>query len=389
LSSQSASEEFSTPVLSADRRIKAKKYARINRRLSFLEAVLSAALLLWLIFSGFSSEIVSFIGLPAVPAAVVYSLVLVVVYGVLSTPVNYYRGFVLARRYGLSNQGFAGWLGDSLQSGALTSILAISVVAIAYWAVGVLPELWWLVVWGFLLVISLILSTLLPVVLIPMFYRTKPLEDENLKQRFTALAEKAGVSIKGVYTIEFSSKQTTANAALMGMGRTRRVALSDTLLAEYSPEEIETVIAHELGHHKHRDFVGIFLFQALILFACLWITGIAAGALAEPLGFGGMGDAAMLPLLILVFAIVNLILTPVSNAVMRSFEMAADDFAIRLTGNPQAFISMITKLTQQNLGEVNPPLWVELLLDDHPGYYRRISYARRFMRNNTETMNKG
>jgi len=192
LSSQSASEEFSTPVLSADRRIKAKKYARINRRLSFLEAVLSAALLLWLIFSGFSSEIVSFIGLPAVPAAVVYSLVLVVVYGVLSTPVNYYRGFVLARRYGLSNQGFAGWLGDSLQSGALTSILAISVVAIAYWAVGVLPELWWLVVWGFLLVVSLILSTLLPVVLIPMFYRTKPLEDETLSSDSPLLPRRPG-----------------------------------------------------------------------------------------------------------------------------------------------------------------------------------------------------
>jgi STE24 endopeptidase len=170
----------------------------------------------------------------------------------------------------------------------------------------------------------------------------------------------------------------------MGMGKTKRVALSDTLLAEYSPEEIETVIAHELGHHKNRDFIGIFFFQALILFTCLWMTDITADALAELLGFSGVGDVAMLPLLVLTFAAINLMLVPVSNAVMRSFELAADDFAIRLTGNPQAFISMLTKLTEQNLGEVNPPLWVELLLDDHPGYYRRISYARRFIRSNPE-----
>jgi STE24 endopeptidase len=164
-----------------------------------------------------------------------------------------------------------------------------------------------------------------------MFYKTSPLDDENLKQRFYALAGKAGVSIRGIYTIEFSGKQTTANAVLVGIGSTRRVLLSDTLLADYSAEEIETVIAHELGHLKNRDGAGIFLFQALIILASLWITSIASGALAAPLGFNGIGDVAMLPLAILIFAVINLVFTPVSNAVMRSFEMAADDFAIRLT----------------------------------------------------------
>ncbi len=384
LDSSNAREEMSASAFSADRQIKAKKYARINRWLSFLEMVLSAALMVWLVLSGVSAEVVSLLDLPAIPAAVVYSLILSVVYGVLTAPVKYYRGFVLARHYGLSTQSFAGWLVNSLQSGLLMLILAISIIAAAYWAIEALPDLWWLVIWGVLLIISLVLSTLLPVVLIPMFYKTKPLEDENLKQRFSALAKKAGVSIAGIYTLDFSSKQTTANAALMGMGKTKRVALSDTLLAEYSPEEIETVIAHELGHHKNRDFIGIFFFQALILFTCLWMTDIAAGALAELLGFSGVGDVAMLPLLVLTFVAINLVLVPVSNAVMRSFELAADDFAIRLTGNPQAFISMLTKLTEQNLGEVNPPLWVELLLDDHPGYYRRITYARRFIRNSME-----
>jgi len=264
------------------------------------------------------------------------------------------------------------------------AILFIAVVAAAFWVISFLPALWWVVLWCFLLVVSLILNLLLAGVIVPIFYKTGPLENEDLKQRFCSLVQKAGVLIKGIYTIRFGGKQTTANAALAGIGRYKRILLSDTLLADYTPEEIEAVIAHELGHLKNRDGAGVFLFQALILFACLWITAIVCATLAEPLGFSGIGDIAMLPLMILVFALVNMIFSPLSNAVMRSFETAADDFAIRLTGNPSAFISMLTKLMRQNLAEVNPPLWVEFLLYDHPGYYRRLSYARRFMHSSTK-----
>ena len=128
----------------------------------------------------------------------------------------------------------------------------------------------------------------------------------------------------------------------------------------------------------------MFLFQALIIFACSVDNRRLRWRFGSPLGYSGIGDVALLPLMALVFAAVNMVFTPVSNAVMRSFETAADDFAIRLTGNPAAYISMITKLMRQNLAEVNPPLWVEFLLYDHPGYYRRISYAGSFMREKTE-----
>ncbi|MDD4923911.1 MAG: M48 family metallopeptidase [Dehalococcoidales bacterium] len=384
MNSSNMPEKLSKPVIPANRQLKANRFARTSRLLSFFKAVLFAALLIWLILGGFSAQILGYIDLPLIPAAVVFALILIVVYGVLSTPVGFYKGFILARRYGLSTRSFVSWLAAYLQSGFLLSILVISVIAAAYWAISFLPDLWWLVVWGILIVISFILNLLLPGVLIPMFYKTKALDDEDLKRRFYTLAKKAGVHIKGFYIIEFSSKQTTANAALVGIGRSKRVLLSDTLLADYSIEEIEAVIAHELGHLKNRDGAGVFLFQALILFASLWITAVVCGTLSEPPGFSGIGDVAMLPLMILVFASVNMVFTPVSNAVMRSFETAADDFAIRLTVNPPAFISMITKLTQQNLGEVNPPLWVEFLLYDHPGYYRRLSYARRFMRSSIE-----
>jgi STE24 endopeptidase len=372
-------EKLSRPVMPEKRQLNANRFARTGRLLSFFKALLLAAFLIWLVLGGISAQIVSFIHFPQIPLAVVYTLILFVVYGVLSMPFDYYRGFVLAGRYGLSVRSFGSWLRSYFQIGLLSAILVIGVVVSVYLAISYLPDLWWAIVWGLLLVISLIFNLLLPGLLIPMFYKTQPLDNEDLERRFKVLAKKAGVSIKKIYKIEFSDKQTTANAALTGIGRAKRVLLSDTLLDDYSAEEIEAIIAHELGHIKKQDGTGIFLFQALILFAGLWITAVTCGILAQPLGFNGVGDISMLPLMMLVFAIINMVLTPVSNAVLRSFEMAADDFAIRLTENPAAFISMLTKLMCQNLGEVNPPMWVEFLLYDHPGYYRRLSYARSFI----------
>jgi STE24 endopeptidase len=372
-------EKLSTPVISANRQLKANRFARISRRISFFKALLFAAFLTWLALGGFSAQVVVFINLPQVAEAAVYALLLVIVYGVLSVPFNFYSGFILARRYELSTQRFGGWLTRHIQSAFLLSILVIGIVAAAYQLISILPGLWWVVLWAVLLFISLILNLLLPGIIIPMFYKTKALNDEDLKNRFSALARKAGVSIRGIYIVQFSTRQTTANAALAGIGRYKRILLSDTLLAGFSAEEIEAVIAHELGHLKNRDGAGIFFLQSLIIFASLWLTAVACGVLAQPLGFNGIADLSMLPLAILVFAVISMVFNPVSNAVMRSFEMAADDFAIRLTGNAPAFISMLTKLMRQNLGEINPPLWVEFLLYDHPGYYRRLSYARRFL----------
>ena len=381
----STPEKLPEPAITANRQLKANRLARISRRLSFFKAVLFAAFLLWLALGGFSAQIIGCLDLPQIAAAAVYAIILLIVYGVLSTPFNFYRGFILSRRYGLSTQGFGVWLTGYVQSALLLSTLVTGVIAAAYWMISILPNLWWLALWGMLIFISLILNLLLSGVIIPLFYKTRALDDENLKTRFEALAERAGVSIRGIYIVECSARQTTANAALAGIGRFKRILLSDTLLAACTPEEIEAIIAHELGHLKNRDGAGVFFFQALVIFASLWLTAVVCSTLAQPLGFSGMDDISMLPVVILVFVIISMIFTPVSNAMMRCFEMAADDFAIRLTGNAAAFISMLTKLMRQNLGEVNPPMWVEILLYDHPGYYRRLSYAMSFRHSSTES----
>ncbi len=366
------------PVLKPERQQKAKKYAKTRRYLTYADLVMAGSILLLLVFGGFSARLAGSLDLPVVPAAVIYFVILIAAYGVLSAPLSYYRGFVLPRRYGLSNQSLTGWLSELLKAGILALALGAGIVAASYWFITIVPQVWWLLAWGFVVLVSLILSILAPVVIVPIFFKMEPLKDEGLKGRLKELASKARADIRDVYTLEFSSKGTIANAVVMGMGKTRRIALSDTLLDKYSPEEIEVIIAHELGHHMNKDFMRIFLYQAAILFVSFLLTNIITRAAVTPLGFSGIDDIAVLPLLVLVFAVLSLLIMPISNTLIRRFEKAADDFALHLTGNPQAFITMMTKLTDQNLAEAEPSRWVELLLYDHPSYCSRVEHAKNY-----------
>ncbi len=371
-------KSLTQPVLDPERQRQAREYARIGRYLSFAEMIAIGILLVLLVFGGFSERLTGYFNLPLIPAAILYFLILVTAYRIITAPISYYHGHILPRRYGLSKQSLSDWLGDLAKAGVLMLILGTGIIAAIYWFIDISPQNWWLLVWALLLFISLILSILLPVILVPLFYKTKPLEEGPLKEGFRQLAKKADAGIKDIYTLDFSSKGTVANAAIMGLGKTKRIALSDTLLQNYSTGEIEVIIAHELGHHKNQDFIKIFLLQSALLFVYLWITYIITAAAVEPLGFGSMSNIAALPLLVLVFPAVNMIFTPFTNTCIRRFEKAADGYALWLTENPQAFVSMMAKLTDQNLAEAEPSRWVELLFHDHPSYNNRLEYARKY-----------
>jgi STE24 endopeptidase len=161
----------------------------------------------------------------------------------------------------------------------------------------------------------------------------------------------------------------------MGWGRTRRIVLSDTLITGYSPEEIEVIMAHEMGHQRHNDIYRLFVVRAAILLVTLFFTGLVFEAAAAPLGFSGIVDLAALPLLALIFVGLNLLTSPLANGYSRRIEAAADSYALELTGDTRSFINAMTRLTDQNLGEAAPSRWVENLLYDHPSYASRVAYA--------------
>ncbi len=364
------------PALNQVRQEKAKKYAKARRYLAIGDLVLAGILLLLLVFGGLSLRLAGLLTLPIVPAATIYFAVLMIAYGVLSAPLSYYSGFVLPHRYGLSIQKFSGWLGDEVKTGGLGLILGAGIVATIYWFITSFPSIWWLLSWGMVVLLTLILTNLAPIIIGALFFKMKPLTDPDLKLRLEQLAQRAQTRVHGIYTIELSSKGTTANAALMGLGNTRRIVLSDTLLQRYSPTEIEVITAHELGHHQHKDIFRLLVIQSAIWLLGFYITDLVLKASVMPLGFNGISDIAALPLLMLILAAFSLLILPLTNTYSRHLETDADDYALRLTNSPKSFTNTMTKLTDQNLSEAQPNRWVELLIYDHPCYNKRVEHAR-------------
>jgi STE24 endopeptidase len=364
------------PALDQERQKKAREYSRIRRRLSLLETGISLVLILILIFSGLSNWFAGLFDWPVIPTAVVYFVILIAAYEVLTAPLSYYRGFILPHRYGISTQKLKGWLMDLAKGGAIGLVFSAAAVTVVYWLLLYFPDIWWLLAWSLMLIVSVFLSVIAPIVLVPLFYKVKPLADGELKSRLEKLAEKAGAGVRGIFILDFSSKVTSANAALMGIGRTRRIVISDTLIQQYSVPEIESVTAHEIGHHMHRDVFRLFIIQSVLSLIVLKLVDVLLKATAVHAGFSGIADPSALPLLLLLFSAVSSLFSPLTNSYTRHVESQADGYALDLTDSPQAFIDAMTRLVNQNLAVANPPQWEELLFYTHPSYHRRVEHAR-------------
>jgi len=293
-------------------------------------------------------------------------------------PFTYYQGFILPRRYGLSHQKFSPWLNDRAKASGLSFLLSLALVNLVYWLLENFPDSWWLWAAIALIILSLILTRLTSTLLLSLFFKLEPLADKRLRRRLVNLAERAKAPILDVFTINLSSKSTTANAMLAGWGGTRRIILTDTLLQKYTPDEIEVVLAHELGHHLHKDIFKIIVLQAGMILVGLYLSNLVLRASLVPFGFQGIADAAALPLLFLFMAVLMVIVTPLINAFSRRVEVSADETALELTSNPEAFIAAMTRLTNQNLSVADPGRWVELLFYDHPPYTKRVNLAKRY-----------
>jgi STE24 endopeptidase len=366
------------PRLNSNRQKLARKYARITRRLSLIEMAITGVILLALVFGGLSAKLSHFFYFSQPWASALYFIILAVGLGIIFMPLSYYQGFILPRRYGLSHQKFRAWLADRAKASALSSVLGLAVVVLVYWLLDRFPDIWLLLAAIFLFLLSLLLTRLTPTLLLPIFFKLEPLGDVKLKKRLMKLAKRARAEISRVLTMNVSSKGNTANAMLAGLGRTRSIILTDTLLEKYSPDEIEVIISHELGHQLHKDIPKLIALQAAMILLVLYVSNLVLRASIVPFGFLGVADVSALPLLFLSLAVLTMILTPLTNAFSRHVEASADKAALELTANPQAFISAMTRLTNQNLSVANPGRWEEVLFYDHPPYTKRVSLAKRY-----------
>jgi STE24 endopeptidase len=361
------------------RQQKAREYAKLLRRGSFVRLGIGLVLLLALLFTPASTSLAGLLAFPLPWSAALYLLVLVAGYEVMVAPLSYYYGFVLSHRYGLSKQNLAGWLRDRAKGMGLQLLLGLALVTIVYWLMGRLPALWWLAVAAIMFLGSLILTWLTPTFLIPLFYKLKPLEEGELKQRLVDLARRAGVDIAECLTMDLSSKATTANAMLTGWGKSRRIIFTDTLLQGYSWDEIEATLGHELGHRLHHDIPRLIGLQAAAFLLAFYLANLALTGGVILFSLQGISDIAGIPWLILILAILMFLLQPALNWYSRRAETSADETALALTNKPQAFVTLMTKLTDQNLSEAEPGRWAKLLFYDHPTYNERVKLAHNYI----------
>jgi STE24 endopeptidase len=213
-----------------------------------------------------------------------------------------------------------------------------------------------------------------------LFNKYVPLGDEHqeLQERLLNLAKKANTKIKGVFKFDMSKRTNAANAALTGIGNTRRIILGDTLINEFTVDEIETVLAHELGHHVHKDIPFLIVFGTLSTTLSLFIASLALNAAVSYFSFKSAADIATFPALILILSAYGLLTSPIDNAISRWRENMADDYALSSTKKGEAFASAFTRLANQNLGEIDPEKWVVFMFYSHPPLGERIEKARRF-----------
>lgn len=368
-----------------ERREKAKEYAKKRRRLFLIELGFGTFFLVILLLGDLSVRLRELLDFPKPAAIALYFAIIALGYALLTAPLSFYGGFILPRHYGLSRQTLPAWSIDRLKGGLLALIIGIGMIEVVYWLLDRFPAYWWLLAAVFVITVSVVMANLAPIVLLPIFYKLMPVDDPELAQRMGRLAEKAGTRVRGIFVINLSRKMATANAALMGLGNTRRIVLGDTLLSHYSPEEIEVILAHELGHHAHGDIPKMLLAQSAMTLAGFYLANIVLRGTLVPLGFQGIADVAAFPLLMLVIGGFAMLVGPLERAYSRNIERAADEYALSMTDNPQAFISAMTKLAHQNLAEADPGRLVELVFYDHPPYQKRVEHARRYAAARSQT----
>jgi STE24 endopeptidase len=375
--------------LDEQRQKKAKQYARISRRLWILSTGLGGAYLLAWLLAGWGPALKSWLLDRAVwlsnPWVMVAAFAFVFggIYFLAALPITYCSGYVLPHRFEQSTQSLRGWIVDQLKGLAIGGPIGLLLLELLYAALRVTGDLWWLWAAAGLLVFNVLLSNLAPILIMPIFNKYVPLGEDHreLAERLLALAQRAGTHVQGVYKFDMSRRTKAANAALTGIGNTRRIVLGDTLIDEFTADEIETILAHELGHHVHRDIPVLIVFGALSTTIGLFLASLAMRWAVGAFGFSGVADVAALPALAAVLGLYGLVTLPLDNAVSRWREGMADQYALQATRKSQAFGSAFVRLANQNLAEVDPEAWVVWLFYSHPPLERRIEAARKWTAN--------
>src|SRR5437764_7399855 len=355
-----------------------KRYESVKQLIGVSKFVLDVAVLLFLLASGWSIRIRSFAQMLSGSNWLRVMIYMIIVGGLLKAidlPFSYYSGYVLEHRFQLSRQSLAAWMKDQLKALAVAAPLTIAAVEIIYLLLRVDSKFWWIYASIVFIAFAIVMANLAPVLLLPLFFKFKPVENPDLQNRVDRLARRTGKRICGIFEWSLGEKTRKANAAVVGWGNTRRIIVSDTLLENFSGEEIEVIMAHELCHHvKNHIWYGMVL-QSILTYIAFDAAHHVMLPLSRSFGFSGIADVANFPLFALVMTTVSLLVLPLANYFSRRLETEADLYALDVTGDALAFVSSMEKLAELNLANKAPNKIIEFIFYSHPSVEERINPA--------------
>ena len=358
-----------------------KRYQRQKLQASIVSTVLS---FLWIAFLAFvlgralGEQYTAWFGGNQWLRLFASAAVLAVSLEAIAFPIDFWSSFLLEHRYQLSTQSLPAWLWKRLKSYALGGPLGMAMLSGLYALLWTTDDWWWLWATVGWLVVTLVLGRLLPVLILPLFYTVTRIDDSSLLDRLRRLTDGTSLTVEGVYQLNLSDETRKANAALAGMGKSRCVLLGDTLLAEFTPEEIEVVFAHEIGHHVYHHLPKMIVVGVALALAGFALVDKVLGVSAAWLGYDaqlGLADPAALPLFVLVLGLFGMLLAPAQNALSRFFETQCDSYALKRTANPTAYRSAFIKLARLNKSDLDPHPLVAWLFYDHPPIRERLALA--------------
>jgi STE24 endopeptidase len=355
-----------------------KRYETAKHVAAIAGFIIDVALLLYLIKSGSSIRIRQFaetFSHSAWAVVGIYTLIVNVGFKVIDLPLSFYSGYFLEHRFGLSRLSFGAWVKDQFKSLTIGILLSVAAVEAIYQLLRTQPDRWWLYASVLFIGFVVMMTNLAPVLLLPLFFKFKPVENQDLQSRVARLSRQTNTSVCGIFEWSLGEKTRKANAAVVGWGNTRRIIVSDTLLEKFTGEEIEVIMAHELCHHVKNHIWQALAVQSAITVVAFFIASKALPSLSHSFGFLGIADVANLPLLILLIGGLSLMALPLVNYFSRRLETAADSYALDITGDALAFVSSMEKLADINLANKTPNKIIEFIFHSHPSVEDRIKLA--------------
>lgn len=358
-------------------------YSRFKNIWRFASFFIGVVLLGIILFTGLSAKIRNLAQKVTGKRAVhwlIYIILFMVVLFIINLPFDYYRNFLVEHDYGFSNQTGGEWFAESLKSLVVTIIFSCIILGLLYWLINRFKR-WWLYFAVGMIPIAVLMIIIVPVVVSPMFNKFEPLKDEQLAAKMTQLANKAGIQDPDIYQVDASKQSKKINAYFTGMFGTRRIVLYDNMINNFSHEEIEFVMGHEIGHFKmYHIWKGLFI-AVIIVFAASWLADRLLPRIINRfrrrLGFEKLGDIASIPLLILFITVFSFITQPFQNTISRIHEYDSDEYGLRLSGvTAEDAVRTFDKLSVFNLSDPAPSPIIEFWFYDHPALYKRMDFVR-------------